>query len=509
MLSTKDNNKRLAKNTAFLYIRMFVIMAVSLFTSRVILDMLGESDYGTYNIIGGIVVLFSMFSQSLTSATLRFLNFTLGQKDEDKTHRVFCMSMNLYYILSTILLLLAETIGLWFVNTQLNIPADRMIAANWIYQFSVITFILNLIRIPYNASLIAYEKMDFYAYLSLLDGALKLLIVYMLYLSPIDKLIFYGFLLLMVNVIDNVCYRVYCNRHFKTTHYKWLWDKSLLKDLFGFSGWSLFGSAASVLSQQGLSIIVNIFFGVVLNAALGIANQISGVISQFYTNFQTAFNPQIVKYYASGEKDKFLYLINRSSKFSFFLMFIISLPIILEIDKILSLWLVKVPEYTGIFCQLILIFFMIEALQGPLFMSIQATGKIRNYQLLVSVINFTTLPVVYLCLKIGLPVWSVWVARILIDIVISVARIQYLQKHISLNILNYTKECLLPIFLTVIAVLPVPLLSAIYLPGYWANFILTIILSLLASIIGIYLIGLNSNERATITEFFLSKIRKK
>ncbi|MBM6993136.1 MAG: lipopolysaccharide biosynthesis protein, partial [Prevotella sp.] len=362
--SAAQNNKRILKNTMFLYIRMFVIMIVSLFTSRVVLQVLGTSDYGTYNIIGGVVVLFSFINGALTSATQRYLNFYIGKNDPQGTQNVFSMSMNIYILLSVIFLVLAETIGLWFVDTQLNIPPERMNAALWVYQFTVFTFMLNLTRIPYNASLIAYEKMDFYAYLSLLDVILKLVIVYLLYISPVDKLIFYGFLLMMVNVVDNVAYRVYCHKKFQTCHYQRKWDRSMAKELFGFSGWSLFGNLANVGAQQGLNILVNIFYGVTLSAALGIANQVSSYIVQFFTNFQTAFNPQIVKYYASGEITKFFKLIFRASKLSYYLMLLISFPFMLKINGILNLWLVDVPQYTAIFCQLILVFYLLEALAG-------------------------------------------------------------------------------------------------------------------------------------------------
>ena len=229
MPTTSDNNKRIAKNTLFLYMRMFVILIVSLFTSRVILQVLGASDYGIYNIIGGVVVLFSFINGALTSATQRYLNFYIGRNDEKKTHDVFCMSMNIYIILSFVFLIAAETIGLWFVNTQLNIPTDRIVAANWIYQFTVFSFMLNLTRVPYNASLIAYEKMDFYAYLSLLDVALKLGIVYLLYISPVDKLIAYGFLFMCTDLVDNIIYRVYCKRKFTTANYHWIWDKGMFR----------------------------------------------------------------------------------------------------------------------------------------------------------------------------------------------------------------------------------------------------------------------------------------
>ena len=314
------NNKRIAKNTFILYIRMFVMMAVSLYTSRVVLEVLGETDYGIYNIIGGVVVLFSFFNGALLQATQRFLNFELGKKNIEGLERIFCMSMNAYLILSFIFLILAETIGLWFVNTQLNIPADRMTAANWVYQFSIATFIIRLIRVPYNATIIAYERMSFFAYMSLFEVILKLLMVYLLYAIKWDKLSFFAFFYTLLPILIYFIYKLYCNKHFYITWYKRIWDGQIFRQLFSFSGWSLFGSVANLLANQGLNILVNIFHGVSVNAALGIANQISAKVTQFLTNFQMAFNPQIVKKYAAGEMNSLYKLIYSASKISYFII---------------------------------------------------------------------------------------------------------------------------------------------------------------------------------------------
>lgn len=486
---------------------MFVLLIVSLFTSRIVLVTLGVSDYGTYNIVGGVVILFSFLNSALTSATQRFLNFSLGKGDEEALHKVYCMSMSIYFILSLMVILLAETIGLWFVNTQLNLPIERMGAVNWVYQFSILTFVLNMLRIPDNATLLAFERMDFYAYLSLIDAVLKLVIAYSLYISPIDKLIFYGLLLLVVNVIVNVCYHSYCVHSFKSTaRYNFLWDQTLFKQLFSFSSWSLFGSSATVVAQYGLNILVNIFYGVTLNAALGLANQVSNCVTQFYTNFQTAFNPQIVKNYASGKKEDFFKLIYGASKFSFFLMFIVSLPLMFEIDKVLNIWLVEVPKYTGVFCQLILTFYMIEALAAPMWMAVQATGKIKIYQILVSFINFFTLPFVYVVLAIGYPVWSVWIVRILINIVILIYRLFYLRKLLGLDILKFLKYSILPSTLVPIITVPFVYLWYISCTGYWTNLITTIVFSVLITILCIFFIGLTAVERAKFSSLALTKL---
>ena len=508
MLTSSENNKRIAKNTMYLYLRMFVILIVSLFTSRVILQVLGVSDYGIYNIIGGVVVLFSFINGALTAATQRYLNFYIGRNDLQKTHDVFCMSMNIYIVLSCVFLILAETVGLWFVNTQLNVPYGRMYAANWIYQFTVFSFMLNLTRIPYNASLIAYEKMDFYAYLSLLDVILKLGIVYLLYISPIDKLIAYGFLFMLTDLIDNIIYRIYCKNKFETASYHWIWDKSMFKELLSFSSWSLFGNAANVVAQQGLNILVNVFYGVTLNAALGIANQVASKVVQFFSNFQTAFSPQIVKYYAEGQEEEFFKLIFRTSRLSYFLMLLISFPLILKIDVILKLWLVEVPQYTCIFCQLILIFYLIESLSGPLWMSIQATGDIRNYQILMSVLIFANIPFINICLKTGMPVWTVWGVRILIDIITFIVRCIYLKGKIHLPLNKYAKNVLFPVFLSTIMVLPLPIIFEQTVDNGYVNFIGSIILSLVCTTIITFYVGLKQNERQKIVAIIKRKINK-
>lgn len=507
--SSTSNNKRIAKNTMFLYMRTFVILIVSLFTSRIVLQALGAEDYGIYNIIGGVVVLFSFLNTALTQATQRFLNFSLGKKDKTATHSVFCMSMNAYLLLSVILFVVAETIGLWFVNTQLNIPVNRMTAALWVYHFSVITFIANLIRIPYNASIIAYEQMDFFAYLSLLEVILKLIIVYLLWISPWDKLIVYALMYTFVTFLITVLYKFYCRHHFDITHYKFIWDKDLFKKLFSFSGWSLFGSLANLGASQGLNILVNIFCGVTVNAAMGIASQVSGAVTQFFSNFQTAFSPQIVKEYAAGEYEKLNKLIFSSAKFSFYLMFVISLPLILEMDKILDIWLVEVPQYTAIFTDLILVFMMLEALSGPLWMFVQATGRIRNYQILMSSLIVLNLPIVYIVLKIGYPVYWVWIIRILVDIIVAITRLLYISRSYNFPSLLYIYKTLVPVMLVVFFCLPVPIVLMNLIAGFWTNLLVTITTSLLSSSIVIYFVGLDKSEKGFIKESVISKLIRK
>lgn len=507
--NTQQNNKRIAKNTMFLYIRMFIMLIVGLFTSRVILDALGETDYGIYNIIGGVVVLFSFLNQALTSATQRFLNFNLGKGNMEQVERIFCMSMNSYIILSAVFVVAAETIGLWFVNTQLNIPSERMSAANWVYQFTILTFIINLIRIPYNASIIAYEHMNFFAYVSFIEVIFKLIVIYVLFIKGIDRLIVFALLYTLIPFCINWVYKIYCDKKFTTTHYHLMWDKNTFFSLFNFSGWSLFGSLANVSVNQGLNIIVNVFFGVTVNAALGIANQVSSQINQFVSNFQTAFNPQLVKLYAQNELKRFYRLICVSSRFSYYLLLTISLPVFFTIETILKIWLKNVPHYTADFCRLILIFSLINALAAPLWLSVQATGKIKTYQILMSVILIINLPLSWICLKMGFAPMSVWIVRVLVEIIVNVARLSYMRSKMKFPVRKFIKDTILPVIKVTVLALPVPLLAKIYMEGYWMKFFTEILSCLVISIILIYYLGITKSERNLVVTFIKQKINKR
>lgn len=509
MSDISQNNKRIAKNTMLLYIRMFVMLAVGLYTSRVVLHVLGASDYGIYNIIGGVVVLFSFLNNALISATQRFLNFNLGKKDINAVHRVFCMSMNAYFILSLLFIALAETIGLWFVNTQLNIPETRHNAALWVYQFSILTFIINLLRIPYNATIIAYERMDFYAYVSLIEVVLKLVVVYLLYITSHDKLILYALLYTLIPLLMNVIYKIYCNHNFVTSKYKRLWDKNIFRSLFGFSSWSLFGSLANMSAQQGINILVNIFYGVTVNAAVGIANQVTSHVYQFISNFQTAFQPQIVKTYAANETKSFHKLIFRSAKFSYFMMFLLALPIILTTQDILEIWLVKVPEYTAIFCQLILGFLIIECVSAPLWMAVQATGKIKRYQILMAICIFMNFPLTYIVFKIGMPVYYAWIIRIFVNVITISARCIYMKKYLEFPILDFFKNVAKPILIVSAISIPIPYFISISTTSGIENIIIVTIISILISLFFIYTLGLNVNEKKFINDILIHKILRK
>lgn len=365
MSNTNKDTKRIAKNTLLLYFRMFIMMFISFYTSRVVLNVLGVEDFGLYNIIGGIVVLFSILNGALSSSTQRFLNYEIGKDNKAGVTSVFKNSLSLHLILICVILILSESIGLWYVNNLLDVPIGRLRAANYIYQFTIATFVLNVLRVPFNASIIAYEKMNFYAYISIAEAILKLLIVYLLLMSVYDKLIIYGFLMMMVTLIINMAYIIYCSYSFNDIKIGLSWNKEKIKSITSFSGWNLFGSVAVVSSQHGINLILNYFCGVALNAAAGIANQVTSAMYGFISNFQVAFNPQIVKLYAQNKKEDFFKLIFRASKFSFILFWLIGLPVLLTTPIIFDIWLNQIPEHSVSFTRIIIIYLLIDALNVP------------------------------------------------------------------------------------------------------------------------------------------------
>lgn len=498
MSNSVSNNKRIAKNTLFLYMRTIIIMLVSLYTSRVVLQVLGETDFGIYNVVGSIVVLFSFLNYALSTATQRFLSFYIGQNDIKRVADVFSMSITSYIFIIIIIVFFAETIGLWFLNYQMNIPSERMDSANLVYQMSILVFCVKILRVPYQSSLIAYEKMDGFAYISLLEAILSLATVYFLYIIDVDKLILYALTILLVACGINLAYYIYCKKNFTTCNYKIFWDKFLFFKLTSFSGWSMLGGASNVVSQQGLSVIVNIFTSVVVNAALGIASTVASAVNAFVSNFQTAFVPQLVKNYANENKGYFLQLVMRSSRYSFYLIFIIGLPIIFYMEDILKIWLVDVPKFSVEFTQLMLIYCMIDALSGPLWYSVQATGTIKNYQIIMSAFIILNLPVSYLILKSGFsPIYAIF-ARVVINFIVHFVRLLYLGKLIEFPCLLYIKDVMFNTF--IITVVSIPLLY--YIHSYKTDdFLLTLsflLLSSLTNIVIVLFLGIKKDERTLI-----------
>jgi len=484
-------------------------MLVSLYTSRVVLNTLGIENYGIYNVVGGMVTLFGFFNGAMSSATQRFLSIDLGRNDNIQLRKTFNATQIIHLGISLIILILAETIGLWFLNNYLNLPEGRMDAARWVYHFSVFSFMITILQVPYNALIIAHERMSIYAHFSILDVLLKLLSVFMLTWVLFDKLKLYAILIFFVSLIMAAVYRMYSIINFTETKFLITRDKSMYKTLIGFSGWNLFGGVAGVAKVQGVSILLNIFFGTVINAALGIATQIFAMVNLFVNNFQMASNPQIIKSYAAEDKKYMVNLIIRTSKFSFYLLFIITLPVILEIDYILKIWLKLVPYYTSSFTILILINAVIDTISGPLMTALQATGKIKVYQSVVGILLVLILPMSYLLFSLGFPPQSTFNVSIAIAIIAFIIRLLLTKKQLpEFSVKQFLHEVLLinvPVILISIAI--PSLIIWVVQPGLFRLIFVTIA-SLNISIVIIYLIGLKNNEKYFIKEAILGLILK-
>ena len=498
------DNKRIAKNTLMLYFRMFLTMGVSLYTSRIVLNTLGVEDFGIYNVVGGVVTMFSFLNAAMSSATQRFLSFELGKENYKQLQKVFSMSLNIHVLIASVIFVLAETIGLWFLNAKLNIPAERMEAANWVYQFSILSFMVTVISVPYNAMIIAYERMNVYAYVSILEVVLKLIIVFMLQWFGYDKLKFYAILVFSISLLIRLVYGIYCNRNFKESRYVFSWDKSLYTTLMSYAGWNLWGNVAGVMFTQGINILLNIFFGPAINAARGIAYQIRGAVTGFVTNFQMAMNPQIIKSYASGNQNYMHQLIFQGAKYSFFLLLLLSLPILFETPLILKIWLKIVPDYTVIFTRLVLVNILIDCISGPLMTAAQASGKIKVYQSVVGGLLILILPISYLFLKLGYSPQVTLYVSISISIIALFSRLWILRPLVHLSILKFTQFVLVPILMvSLVAVIP-PLLTTYFMnPGILAFFIVSSI-SVLSVLLSIYSLGLERKERV----YMKNKVRQ-
>lgn len=497
-----SNTSRIAKNTLALYFRQILIMLVSLYTVRVVLNTLGADDYGIYNVVAGVVVLFSFVNNAMAASVQRFLNFYLGKNDTEKTRNVYSASLVIHGIICLIFVALAETFGLWFVNAKLNIPVERNSAAFWCYQAAVITTLASIMRVPYNAVIIAYEKMSFFAGLSIVEAVLKLVVVFLLKITPLDKLIFYSFLLAAVSFIILAVYKFYCNRNFEIAHYKKVQDKGLGKELVSFSGWSLFGAVANVANTQGTNIVLNIFTNVVVNAAMGIANQVNAAVYSFVSNFQTAFNPQLVKSYAAGEKEEFQRLVSRSAKFSFYLLWLIVLPVYANCDFLLSLWLKNVPQYSVGFVRLVLIFPLIESLNGPLWISIQATGKIRAYQIIIGMINILNLPLSVAAFCLGAnPYWILYI-RIALNCFAFAIRVLLSRKYFALSARLFLRgSVLIPVLIAAVSAFATFLCGKL-ISGSLPQFFATCAVSAVASGTLIFFVGMKAAERNIVIEKF-------
>lgn len=497
--SSQINNKRIAKNTLVLYFRMLFLMLISLYTSRVILDALGVEDYGIYNVVGGFVSMFALISAALTSACSRFLNFELGKGDAERQNVVFSTAVTIQWGLAIIVAVLSEAIGVWYVNNVMVLPSERLTAANWCFQFSVFNFCMNLITVPYNASIIAHERMKAFAYVSIFQGLAQLGISFLVYYEPFDRLVFYALMLMILQFLVRYMYQVYCRKHFSECRYRFVMDKPLLKHMFSYSLWHLVGNGASVLKGHGVNLVLNFFFGPAVNAARGVANQVDHAVNQFASNFMMAMNPQITQSYSRGELKSMFQLVNRGSRFSFYLLFVLALPVIINADYILHIWLKEVPAHTVMFVQLTLVAMMITSVSKSLMTAQNATGNVRNYQLVVGGILLLNFPLSYLFLYFGMAPEIVMIVAIVVEILAFMARMYMLPLTIKeFEPRLFIRDVIVKCLVVVLFAAPIPALINIYLPENFYTFILNVFVCILSSAVVIYYIGCNSQERAII-----------
>ena len=507
MQEISSNNKRIAKNTVSLYIRMLVTMFVGLYTSRVVLQTLGVADFGIYNVVGGIVTMCVFISNTLSSASQRFFAFEIGRNDTVQLRKVFSASLFIYVAFVLVILILAETVGRWFVENKLNIPPSREAAAYFVYHFSGLSFLSSIIRVPYNALIIARERMGFYAWISIVEAALKLLIVYLLVWLSFDKLKLYAVLMFFVVFLITLIYVVYCRIKFYECRVIAAKDKCLYVSLFQFAGWNLFGSLANVGLDQGLNILLNIFFGPVVNAARGIAFQVKSLVTSFAGNVQIAATPQIIKYYAADDLEKMKILLFKSSRMSYYLLFLVALPILLEMKYLLALWLTEVPEYTVLFARLIVINILVDCMSGTIIPTIQATGQIKRYQITVGTTLLLAVPISYVFLKLGFPPEITMIVAIFLGAVCLFLRLAVIRDLLGIKIAEYAKEVITYNIAISGVSLILPLMLYYTLSQSFVKFILVSSVSLISAVLTIYFIGLKREERRMLTKIISEKIK--
>ena len=509
MSTQSNNNKRIAKNTLLLYLRLILTMGVGLFTSRVVLNTLGVEDYGVYNVVGGVVAMFALFTGSLSAAISRFLTFELGKGNVKKLNVVFSTSVTIQIVLAVVVCLLAEIGGVWFLNTHMNIPIDRMDAANWVLQFSILTFAINLVSVPYNAAIIAHEKMSAFAYISILEVILKLVVAYTLYVSPIDKLKTYAMLLALVALIIRFVYSIYCSRKFEECHYKFVFDKSLLKQMTGFAGWNLLGSGACLFNTQGVNIVTNLYFGVAVNAARGVASQAEGIIRQFVTNFTTAINPQITKSYAAGNMEYMYSLVCRGAKFSYFLMFFFAVPFMFETETIMRLWLKNYPPEAPLFLRLSMIGTLFDILGNATANAAWATGNVKRYYIVIGGVGCLVFPISWLAFYLGMDAYVSYIVFAIIYLALVFLKLYIIKGLIDFPVTEFYRSVFGRIVPVTILSFILPALVFFNMQDTLLRTFIVVIVSGISTLCITYRIGMTKTERSKIIQMAKQKFNKK
>lgn len=498
-LDSSANNKRIAKNTLLLYFRMFFMMAIGLYTSRVILDKLGEVDFGIYNVVGGFVTMFTIISGAMTTATQRFLSFEIGKGEDGDVKSIFSTMIYIHIFLALVILLVGETVGVWFLNNHMNFPPERYEAANWVFQLSLLVFMLNVVNVPYNGALIAYEKMSAFAYFSIVDAIFKLAICYIIVVTPFDRLIMYAILMAMIHIILLAMYFLYCRRKFCECRFTGKYNREYGKKVGSFVGWNLIGSLAGIAKEQGVNVVLNMFFGPAVNAARGVAYQVLSKLNGFVSNFQMALNPQIIKNYASGERESMYKLVFRGAKMSYLLLLTLSLPVVIEAQFILSIWLKEVPNYTVIFLQIVIFIALLNTLSNPLIITMHASGKVRDYQIVVGGMSLLTLPSVYIGFKyFGLAPCYAMVICFIVEVVCHLLRLYMLHKTINFPMGRFLFEVTLRVLLITILSFIFPLLVYNICDTVVIRFPVVCFLSIISTLGCGYYLGFNAHEQTVI-----------
>lgn len=503
-----SQTRRIARNTLMLYVRMLVLMLVGLYTSRVVLDALGENDFGIYDVVGGVVAMFTIISGSLNSAISRFITFELGKTDGQRLNKVYSTAVLIQLVIAAVVVSVAEPVGLWFISNEMTIDPSRIPAARTVLHFSLASFVINMMSVPQMASITAHEKMSAYAYIGLLDGFLRLGAAVLISRSSSDRLVLYAALMTMTVLLVRMAYGLYCRRYFPECRFRMVRDLSLVREMFSFAGWNFIGVSAGVLRDQGGKILINIFTGPAVNAARGVALQLSGAVQGFVTNFMTAVNPQITKSYAAGDREYMYFLISKSSRMSYYLLFVLALPVLFNTGYLLDLWLKDVPSHSELFVQLFLVFTLSESLSNPLITAQLATGNIRNYQLVVGGLQLLNIPLSYVFLKLGaVPEVTVMVA-VAISQICLFARLFMLRGMIGLPAGHFLKKVYLNVIAVSAAALVVPLAADPALPDTFSGFAASVTICVCSAGLSVMFIGLRASERRELASMLKDWLRK-
>ena len=504
---TIANNKRIIKNTGLLYVRMLLAMVVSLYTVRIVFNALGVVDYGIYGVVGGFVSLFVFMNGALSSSTSRFIAFELGVKGSSRrVKRIFQTAFTINFFFALILLIILQTIGLWLMNHYLNIPDERLHAANWVFQMSVLCAVINILKVPLTALIIAHEKMNIYAYLGIMDVFIKLGIAFYLQYTGYDKLIAYAVLIAVSSILILVLYHIYCKRKFGEYQPLFLFDKKHLVNMLGFSGWGFIGSFTVIMKLQGVNVLLNLFFGPAVNASRSIAYQVNHAINNFTQNFITALRPQIIKYYAAGEINNMTELLISGTKFSYFMLFLLALPVLLETRFLLNLWLGNVPEYAVIFTKLVIINSFCESFTYSMYAALQATGQIRAYQLGVGGFLLLNVPISYLFFKIGFRPETALIISIMLAICSLALRVMLIKKQIpQFPVRKFVGSVFGVSFLVSLLSSPFPIFVSMKFQPGWYRLLFSTTTCITVTILSIWILGLNKSEKRFIRNLIYKK----